>query len=92
VQANGAVAVLCLAFPFQPPARRGKSPPPSREAELDAVGVPVLVVQGDRDQFGRPPPGRARRIVTVPGNHSLRTDLDAVASAVRDWVAGVISG
>src|SRR3954469_12983050 len=38
--ATGAVAVLCLAFPLQPP--RGG---PNRQGELDAVSVPTLVVQ-----------------------------------------------
>src|SRR5919197_6493286 len=39
-EATGAVAVLCLAFPLQPPRRAGK-PPQSRLHELDAVTVPV---------------------------------------------------
>ncbi|HSJ18614.1 MAG TPA: alpha/beta family hydrolase, partial [Solirubrobacterales bacterium] len=56
VEQTGAAAVLCLAFPLQPPARKGKPPSPSRLAELDAVDVPMLVVQGDRDRFGVPPP------------------------------------
>jgi uncharacterized protein len=88
----GAVAVLCLAFPLQPPARRGKEPGPSRLAELDAVSVPVLAVQGESDQFGMPPSGPARRVVVVPGNHSLRSDLDAVGEAVRDWLPGILEG
>jgi uncharacterized protein len=82
----GAIAVLCLAFPFQPRARRGKPDPPSRLGELDAVGVPTLVVQGERDQFGMPPPGPRREVAKVPGNHGLKADLDAVAAAVRDWL------
>ena len=51
VEATGAIAVLCLAFPLAPPARTGK-PRPSRLAELDAVTLPTLVVQGDRDPSG----------------------------------------
>ena len=31
----------------------------SRLAELEAVAVPVLVVQGTRDRFGMPPEKRA---------------------------------
>jgi hypothetical protein len=27
----------------------------------------------------------------VPGDHSLRTDLDAVAAAVRGWLPGVLA-
>jgi uncharacterized protein len=90
-EAVGAVAVLCLAFPLQPPRRKtATEPPPSRLPELDAVTVPVLVVQGERDQFGMPPAGRSRTVVTVPGNHSLRTDLDAVAEAVQAWLPRVL--
>jgi len=84
VQETGAIAVLCLAFPLLPPRR--KTPPQSRLPELDAVGVPTLVVQGERDPFGMPPAGPRREVVRVPGDHSLRTDVPAVAAAVEDWL------
>jgi predicted alpha/beta-hydrolase family hydrolase len=87
-QETGAVAVLCLAFPLEPPQRAGK-PRQSRLAELDAVPVPALVVQGDRDPFGMPPRGRLREVVAVPGDHGLKADLDAVAAAVRAWLPKV---
>jgi uncharacterized protein len=91
VGATGAVAVLCLAFPLQPPKRRSAATAsPSRLSELEAVTVPVLVVQGARDPFGMPPPGPRRTVVEVPGDHSLRTDPDAVAAAVRGWLPGVV--
>jgi uncharacterized protein len=86
---TGAVAVLCLAFPLVPP-RRGGKPPQSRLPELDAVALPVLVVQGERDPFGMPPPGPSRTVVKVPGDHGLKADLPAVAAAVRTWLAEVI--
>jgi uncharacterized protein len=92
VDATGAVAVLCLAFPFRPPRRSGGSEPPSRLPELEDVQVPTLVVQGERDPFGIPPPGARRDVVLVPGDHSLRKDLEAVAAAVRDWLPGVLRG
>ena len=44
---SGAIAVLCLAFPLQPPRRSG--PRPTRIDELDLLTVPTLVVQGERD-------------------------------------------
>ena len=87
VAATNAVAVLCLAFPLLPP-RRGK-PPNSRLPELDAVTVPVLVVQGEGDRFGMPPGSATRTVVQVPGDHSLRADPEAVAAAVREWLADV---
>jgi predicted alpha/beta-hydrolase family hydrolase len=85
-EATRAVAVLCLAFPVHPPGR----PEASRLDELDAVTVPVLVVQGDRDPFGMPPPAGRRVVAPVPGDHSLRTDVDAVAAAVRAWLPRIV--
>lgn len=82
-----AVAVVCLAFPLQPPRRSGSAPRPSRLAELDGVAVPALVVQGTRDPFGIPPAGRRRTVIEVDGDHSLKRDLPAVADAVRSWLA-----
>jgi predicted alpha/beta-hydrolase family hydrolase len=82
----GAVAVLCLAFPLHPPGR----PESSRLSELDAVDVPMLVVQGTGDPFGMPPEGPRRVVAQVAGNHGLKSDLDAVASAVREWLPTVV--
>jgi predicted alpha/beta-hydrolase family hydrolase len=89
-EATGAVAVLCLAFPLESPRRAGK-PALSRLPELDAVGVPTLVVQGERDRFGMPPLGPAREVARVPGDHGLKADLEAVAAAVRAWLPGVVA-
>ena len=85
-----AVAVLCLAFPVHPPGK-GDDPTKSRVAELDAVDVPVLVVQGDSDPFGMPPEHPGRAVVTVPGNHSLR-DTRAVREAVSRWLGDQVKG
>jgi predicted alpha/beta-hydrolase family hydrolase len=85
-----AIAVLCLAFPVHPPGK-GDDPTKSRLSELEAVDVPVLVVQGDSDPFGMPTDGPRRTVVTVPGNHSLK-DSDAVAAAVSDWLPTVVGG
>jgi predicted alpha/beta-hydrolase family hydrolase len=85
----GAVAVLCLAFPLHPPGK-GDDPAKSRLPELDAVRVPTLVVQGERDPFGMPPEGPNRSVVRVPGNHSLRSG-GAVAAAVSDWLTARLS-
>jgi uncharacterized protein len=80
------VGVLCLAFPLHPPGR----PEKSRLAELDAVEVPTLVVQGDRDPFGMPPDGPNRTVVPIPGTHSLKSTT-AVTAAVSDWLANVLA-
>ena len=89
VAATGAIAVLCLAFPLQPRRRSGE-PPPSRLPELDAVTLPTLVVQGERDPFGMPPPSANRIVARVAGDHSLRTDLEAVAAAVQSWIEQLV--
>ena len=85
-EATGAVGVLCLAFPLQPPRRSGAAPAPSRLSELDAVIVPTLVVQGANDPFGLPPGGTLREVVLVKGDHSLRGDVPSLTSAVRAWL------
>jgi len=82
-EATGATAVLCLAFPLQPPGRAAAS----RLPELDQVAVPTLVVQGERDPFGIPPAAPRRTVIVVAGDHSLRADLDAVGAAVRAWLS-----
>jgi predicted alpha/beta-hydrolase family hydrolase len=78
---TGSVAVLCLAFPLHPPGR----PEKSRLAELEAVTVPTLVVQGESDPFGTPPAGSSRIVTRIPGTHSLRNSA-AVGAAVSDWL------
>ena len=82
----GAVGVLCLAFPVHPPGK----PEKTRIAELDAVKLPTLVVQGESDPFGMPPSAPGRSVVTVAGNHGLKADLEAVGGAVADWLPGVV--
>jgi len=83
---SGAVAMLCLAFPEHPPGK----PEKTRQAELDAVEVPVLVVQGESDPFGMPRASSTCTVVAVPGNHGLKTDRDAVAAAIRAWLPQIV--
>ena len=84
--AAAAVGVVALAFPVHPPGR----PEKSRLDELELPCVPVLVVQGERDPFGIPPPGPRREVVLVPADHSLKGGLVAVGDAVRDWLSGLL--
>ncbi|THA24596.1 hydrolase [Streptomyces sp. RKND-216] len=93
--ALGAVAVLALSFPLHPPGR----PEKSRAGELADAGLPTLVVQGERDPFGRPaefPAGT--RLATVPGgDHGFAVPKTAAVSqdealrtlteAVQAWIA-----
>ncbi len=75
----GASALVALAFPLHPPGR----PERSRLAELEAVTLPTLVVQGERDSFGRPdefPPDRD--LAVVPGaDHGFRVPRRGLVSA-----------
>lgn len=84
--AGSAAAVLCLAFPVHPPGR----PDRSRLPELDAVEQPVLVVQGERDPFGRPPACHHRELVLLPGDHGLKSDLDGLSRAVTEWLDRIL--
>ena len=84
--ATGAVGVLCLAFPLQPPQGQRPEPRPSRQPELDIVAVETLVVQGERDAFGIPPEARRRRVCVVPGDHSLRNGLGPAAPLLAEWL------
>jgi len=93
----GAVGVLALAFPLHPPGRTDRS----RAAELLAVGLPVLVVQGGRDPFGGPgdlAPLRtpSRQVLVVPGaDHSFsvraRDGGSATAEDRLDAVCRVVA-
>ncbi|SDC21508.1 hypothetical protein SAMN05660690_0948 [Geodermatophilus telluris] len=85
----GADGVLALAFPLHPPGR----PERSRAPELAAAGVPLVVVQGATDAFGRPAEVAAAltgvpaaSVTAVPGDHSLGRDPAAVATAALAWL------
>ncbi|GAA5024765.1 alpha/beta family hydrolase [Actinopolymorpha pittospori] len=91
----GAVGCVALAFPLHPPGR----PEKSRVEELLGSGVPTLVVQGERDAFGRPeelPDGPD--VAVVPGaDHEFRVARSAPVSqedalmvlveAIAEWIA-----
>ena len=71
-----------VGVPLHPPGK----PEKTRADEL-LVDLPLRVVQGQRDLFGRPeefPPGLD--LVAVPGDHSLRKGLVEVVAAVLDFV------
>lgn len=88
--ATGSSGVLCLAFPVRPPARAGAEPRPDRIPELDGVAVPVLIVQGERDPFGMPPPAPGRTVSRIAGDHSLSSDVVALRAAVDAWLAALL--
>ncbi|WP_069885716.1 alpha/beta hydrolase family protein [Streptomyces luteocolor] len=96
----GAAAVLALSFPLHPPGK----PEKSRADELLGAGVPMLVVQGGNDPFGKPAefPDGGYEMVEIPyGDHGFavpkRADIgqDEAVKRITDGVvrwAGMLSG
>jgi uncharacterized protein len=84
---NGAIGICALAFPLHPPGR----PERSRAAELAAAGLPVLVLQGQRDPFGGPDQVSALglsdvRVEPLPGDHSLAAGASRAGELVAGWL------
>lgn len=85
-QAAGAVAAIALAFPLHPPGK-ADVPEKSRAGELRAAGVPVLVINGDRDPFGVPDEADADRLVVLQGEtHTLSKQRAAITDAITSWL------
>ena len=96
----GAAGYLALSFPLHPPGRPDKS----RLDELEAVAVPTLVVQGERDPFGTPdefPPDRELAVVPdadhgfrVPKRGLVSADeaMAIIVEAVLEWVVRDVVG
>jgi predicted alpha/beta-hydrolase family hydrolase len=85
--AAGAAGVLCLAFPVHPPGK----PEKDRLPELAQPDVPVLVVQGQNDPFGRPEPAPGRDVVLLRGDHSLKSDAPGLRAAVTSWLIALLA-
>ncbi len=90
----GVAGVVCFGYPFHPPGK----PERLRTAHLEAIGTPVLVLQGERDTFGRREEvagyalsDNVRVHWLVDGDHGLkprkasgRTETENLAEAVRE--------
>ncbi len=103
-QELGAHGCLALSFPLHPPGR----PERSRLGELEGVGLPTLVVQGERDPMGRPEefpdplPGRIDLAVVPGADHGLAvprkgpvTEDEAMAIVVEstlEWIIREVVG
>jgi predicted alpha/beta-hydrolase family hydrolase len=86
-QAAGASAVIALAFPLHPPGK-ADVPEKSRAGELRSAGVPVLVINGDRDPFGVPDAADADRLIVLRGEtHSLSSQRAVIADAITSWLS-----
>ena len=99
----GGSGCLALAFPLHPPGR----PEKSRADELRTTRLPTLVVQGERDTFGRPEdfPDNLRGVdlaVVPEADHGFRvprgaqmSQQDALAIVVEstlEWVVRDVAG
>jgi uncharacterized protein len=90
----GALGCLALAFPLHPPGR----PERSRLSELEGVGLPTFVVQGERDPFGGPDefPERIELTAIPQADHSFKVPKSAeltqdetlglIVEAVVEWI------
>ena len=88
-KALGASGCLALSFPLHPAGRTE----PSRLPELMAVGLPTLLVQGERDPMGRPEdfPGDLPGVdmVVVPGgDHALK--VRGLGEVTQDEAMGIV--
>ncbi len=86
-----AAAVIALAFPLHPPGKAG-DPARSRAGELRSAGVPVLVINGERDPFGVPDASDAARLVVLPGQtHALSGQSQAITAEIEAWLDQVVT-
>ncbi len=86
-----AASVIALAFPVHPPGK-ADDPARSRAGELRSAGVPVLVINGDRDPFGMPDAADAARLVVLAGQtHSLSGRLETITAEVESWLSQIIT-
>lgn len=85
-----AQGLLLIAFPLQPPRVRDRQPP-SRVGELRIPvrsGLPVLVLQGERDRFGGPADieeALRQEPPASPRPEGDRTDSDKSVAIVRSY-------
>jgi uncharacterized protein len=96
----GARGCLALAFPLHPPGR----PEKSRREELLRAGVPLMVVQGERDSMGRPEefPGDLDLTVVPDADHGFRVPargtisqdeaMDIVVESALEWIVREVVG
>ena len=95
-----AAALVLISYPLHPPGK----PERSRLAELEGTGVPTLVVQGERDTFGRPeefPPDVDLAVVPA-ADHGLKVPasgpvsqadaLEIVVESTLEWLVREVTG
>ena len=88
----GVRGCLCFGYPFHPPGR----PQQLRTAHLMNLRTPTLILQGERDSFGRREEveayslAKAVELVWLPtGDHSFRPTRSSGLSEAENWAAAV---
>jgi predicted alpha/beta-hydrolase family hydrolase len=90
-----AAGLVLIAYPLHPPGK----PEKLRTAHLPSIEVPCLFVSGTRDPFGSPEElevatatisAKVTHVWVDGGRHDLKGADDAVASAVAEWLRGVL--
>jgi predicted alpha/beta-hydrolase family hydrolase len=85
-------ALVLVSYPLHPPGRPDKA----RVEHFPRIDVPCLFVSGTRDAFATPEeleaataaiPGPVTHVWVDGADHGMRRHDDAVAAAVRDWLA-----
>jgi predicted alpha/beta-hydrolase family hydrolase len=91
----GLIGLIALGYPLHPPGK----PDQLRTAHLPGITVPMLIVQGERDAFGRPDelrpvlasmPAEVKLVVVPDGDHSFaakKTPAAAVRASIADALA-----
>lgn len=71
----GLSGIICLGYPFHPPGKLEKL----RTEHLESMPIPTLIIQGERDPFGKPEEvagyklAKTVEVVWIPdGDHSLK--------------------
>jgi uncharacterized protein len=96
----GASGCLALAFPLHPPGH----PEKSRRHELDSVGTPTLVIQGERDVMGSPDalPEHVDLCVVPAADHSFKVPargavsqsevVEIIVESALEWILREVAG
>ncbi len=87
---DGVRGCLCLGYPFHPPGK----PLQLRTEHLAALGTPTLILQGERDSFGRREEvetyslSRQVQLRWIPsGDHSFKPTRSSGLSEEDNWAA-----
>lgn len=88
----GVRGCVCLGYPFHPPGR----PQQLRTGHLEALRTPTLILQGERDSFGRREEVEAYALAPaislawIPaGDHSFRPTVASGRREADNWAAAV---